>query len=223
MKALAFSGGKDSMACLFLLREELDCLIHVDTGYAYPETRAIVNDAARMVPTYVVMSNRDAQNTMEGIPSDVVPIDWTRFGQQFSGLKEVTIQSYLGCCFENINRPIWDKAIELGVTHLYFGQRQQESKRAPWKPGEIVFGIERLHPINDWTTDQVMGFLSQHMEIPKHYLIEHSSLDCYDCTAYRAHSHDRVAWTKERYPIFHQAYETRRAALDGALRTALEA
>lgn len=222
MKALAFSGGKDSMACLHLLRDELDCLIHVDTGFSYPETRALVNEASKMVMTYIVHSKREAQNALEGLPADVVPIDWTRFGQQFSGIKEVTIQSYLGCCFENINRPLWHEALKLGVTHLYFGQRADESKIAPWRDGTIINGILRLHPINGWTAQQVMDFLATKMSVPPHYLIEHSSLDCYDCTAYRAHSHDRVAWTKERYPIFHQAYETRRSALDGALRTAME-
>ena len=88
MKALAFSGGKDSMACLHFL-QDLDCAIHVDTGFSYPETRRLVEYASSILPMHIVISNRHAQNEREGIPADVVPIDWTNLGQQITGPKLV--------------------------------------------------------------------------------------------------------------------------------------
>ncbi|MDE2389927.1 MAG: phosphoadenosine phosphosulfate reductase family protein, partial [Betaproteobacteria bacterium] len=50
MRVLAFSGGKDSMACLHLMRGSLDCAIYIDTGKAYPETLELVRYAGSIVP-----------------------------------------------------------------------------------------------------------------------------------------------------------------------------
>jgi len=38
MLGLAFSGGKDSMACWYLYRDQQPIVIFVNTGKAYPET-----------------------------------------------------------------------------------------------------------------------------------------------------------------------------------------
>lgn len=224
LTALAFSGGKDSMACLHLMRETLDCAIFVDTGFTYPETREMVNYAASLVPTmHVVQTDRRQQNAREGIPADIVPIAWTVIGQQFSGNKAVTIQSYLGCCWETIIDPLWAKARELGVTHIVMGQRTDEPYKSPARHETPVDGIVRLHPIEDWSGQQVLAYLKTKMDVPAHYLaLEHNtSLDCYDCPAYEHQSRDRLVWTAARYPAFYAEYSVRRKALDGALREAL--
>lgn len=210
------------MAVLHLCRDRLDCAIYVDTGFAYPETRALVAYAGTLLPVHIVYSDRAGQNEREGLPADVVPIDWTRFGQQISGAKDVTVQSYLGCCFENVMRPAWEKAKALGVTHLYLGQRSAEKRRAPVLSGAQIDGITRVHPIEDWSDERVFAFLAKHMEVPEHFRIRHSSLDCYDCTAYRDESSDRVAWTQERHPEFYATYASRNDALDSALQSALD-
>jgi phosphoadenosine phosphosulfate reductase len=218
MKALAFSGGKDSMACLHLLKDDLDCAIYVDTGFTYPETRAMVNYAAGFVTMHIVQTDRAGQNAMVGIPSDVVPIDWTFLGQTFTAPKPAMIQSYLQCCWENISKPLYEKAKALGVTELYYGQRAEEAHRAPAHDGDALDGITRRHPIADWTALEVFEFLERHMAVPDHYYaIKHSSLDCYDCTAYARESQDRIAWTKEKYPTLYTAYHQRREAIDQAI------
>lgn len=221
MKALAFSGGKDSMACLYLLREELDCAIYVDTGFAYPETQDLVEYASKLVPMHIVHSDRAGQNARDGVPADVVPIDWTVAGQQATCKKESTVQSYLECCYQNIARPLFVKAQELGVTELVYGQRKDEDHRAPAKDGDVVFGIKRLHPIESWTTEDVMSYLATKMKVPEHYKIKHSSLDCYDCTAFRRDSDDRIQWMREKHPIYYAKYSVRAALLDDALGQAL--
>jgi 3'-phosphoadenosine 5'-phosphosulfate sulfotransferase (PAPS reductase)/FAD synthetase len=220
MKALAFSGGKDSMACLHLLLAQLDCAVYVDTGFAYPETLNLVEYAAKLVPLHVVKTDRKAQNEREGIPADVVPINWTRYGQQFTGEKPVMIQSYLGCCYENLMAPLFAKAAELGVTHLYFGQRRAESHHSPVCSGSTHNGIVREHPIEDWTDEDVFAFLAEHIDIPPHYRITHSSLDCYDCTAYARESEDRIEYTREHHPSFYAEWEKRERALKKALEEA---
>jgi 3'-phosphoadenosine 5'-phosphosulfate sulfotransferase (PAPS reductase)/FAD synthetase len=221
MRALAFSGGKDSLACLFLLRDELDCAIYVDTGFAYPETRELVQFAAALVPMFTVQSDRRTQNDRVGLPADVVPIDWTVPGQAMTSTKPVLVQSYLQCCYENIARPLLDKAHALGVTHLVYGQRASESHRGTAHHGQVVEGITRLHPIDDWTTQHVLDYLALHMPIPEHFSLTHSSLDCYDCTAFKQESQDRLLWTQHAHPDFYEAYELRAQQLGQSIYEAL--
>jgi len=221
MMALAFSGGKDSLACLHLLKDELECAIYVDTGFAYPETRDLVNYAAGLVTMYVVQSDRAGQNAREGIPADVVPVEWTPLGQRMTHAKPITIQPSISCCYENLARPLLEKAKALGVTQLVYGQRAEESHRGPATHGEVVEGITRLHPLDEWTRQQVMDYLATKMEIPAHFSLNHTSLDCYDCTAFRHESEDRLAWTRQQYPERFQAYQRRADALHAALQEAL--
>lgn len=201
------------MAVLHLCRDQLDCAIYVDTGFAYPETSAMIEYAGTLIPVHTVHSDRAGQNERDGLPADVVPVDWTRFGQQISGAKSVTVQNYLSCCYENVMAPAWAKAKELGVTHLYLGQRREESRKSPVRDGAIHEGITRVQPIEDWTEAQVFAFLAERMEIPHHFAIKHSSLDCFDCTAYRKDSVDRVEWMREAHPAMYAKYAVRASAL----------
>ena len=208
------------MACLHLMRDKLDCAIYVDTGFAYPETLALIDYAETILPVHRVFIDRKAQNAAMGIPADVVPINWTVLGQQLTGQKAVTVQSYLGCCFENVTQPLIQKAKEIGVTQLVSGQRSDESHKSTFRNGMVIDGIERLNPIESWSTGEVIEYLKTKMTVPNHFVIKHSSLDCYDCTAYAGDSNDRVEWTKQQHPAFHAKYMIRRNGLDNALMTA---
>lgn len=221
MRVLAFSGGKDSMACLHLMKDSLDCAIYVDTGKSYPETAEMVRYAAQHVLMVTVYSDRAEQNEREGMPADVVPVDWTRIGQMLTSSKPVMIQNYLSCCWENISLPLLAKAAEIGATEIVYGQRNDEGHKSTSRNGDIVQGIVRLHPIEDWTSDQVMEYLASKMDIPAHYKIKHSSLDCYDCTAYRKDSGDRVRFTKKNHPEMYREYSERIDLLNQALLSAL--
>lgn len=221
MYALAFSGGKDSMACLHLWRDKLDCAIYVDTGFAYPETHMMVAYAAKMLPLHRVKSDRQGQQAINGLPADVVPVEWTVTGQAMTGKKPVTIQSSLQCCYENLSRPLLDRAKALGVTHLVYGQRNEEPYKAPSRNGDVVEGMVRLHPIEDWTMQQVFDYLATQMTVPDHYRLTRSSLDCYDCPAYQRVSQDLIAWTKARYPEFYAAYAVKNNTVLAAIQEAL--
>lgn len=216
MRALAFSGGKDSLACWHLCRPAM--VIWVNTGKTYPETRRIIDQVARECHTFIeVPSDREAQNARAGLPSDVVPANATVLGQAVTGAKPVGVQSYLECCWENISKPLNDAARANGVTHLISGQRQDEAYKGSAKHGQMVDGIVREMPIEFWTSADVLAFLSSRMEIPEHFRIEHSSLDCYDCTAYVEHSRDRIKYTRQHHPVFFREYEKRMSALQGAI------
>lgn len=218
MRALAFSGGKDSMACLHLCRDRIDVAIFVDTGKTYPETWKTVEYANTIVPVIVASSKQQEQNDLYGLPADVVPIDYTDMGQTVTGARPIKIQSYIECCFYNISHPLFAKAKELGATSIIYGQRMEESHKSPARNGTMIDGIMRLHPIENWSTEEVLNYLSTVMDVPDHYFIKHSSLDCYDCTAFRKDSKDRVAYTKERHPELYRKYLERMESV----RTALE-
>ena len=209
------------MACLHLMAGSLDCAIYVDTGYAYPETQRMVEYAAARVPMFVVKSDRAGQNEREGVPAEIVPVDWTPLGQMLTGAKPVKVQPYTACCFENIVSPLMRRAKELRVTELVCGQRNDEPYKSPSRDGAVVDGIKRLHPIENWTTETVLSYLATKMDVPAHYTMKHSSLDCYDCTAFRRDSADRVEWMRTAHPQFMQAYTARRDALATALHGAL--
>lgn len=218
MRVLAFSGGKDSMACLHLCRNEIDVAIYVDTGKAYPETLAMVEYAKTLVDVMTVRTDQAAQNIEQGIPADVVPVDYTPSGHIFTGAKDKKIQDYLACCYQNISYPLFLRALDIGAVSVIYGQRNTETRKSPARNGMQVGAITRLHPIEDWTSERVLTYLATKMEVPDHYKIEHSSLDCYDCTAFRANSKDRIEFTRENHPAFYSAYKERMDTINEALR-----
>lgn len=224
---LWFSGGKDSMACLYLMRAQLNeiAVLWANTGKNYPEALEVIERAKSMCPHWhEVITDRDGQWKHNGLPSDVVPIDWTAMGQMLSDKKPVTVQSYLGCCFENITGPLVQKTRELGATTVIKGQRADEPHRSTARSGETHDGLTFLHPIEDWTAGMVLAFLKCEMgELPQHYQLEHSSLDCYDCTAFSAHSQDRIQWMRQKHPDLFEEFARNHFALTHALETPLKA
>lgn len=218
---LWFSGGKDSMACLYMIQNMLPkiTVIWANTGKYYPEALETINKARALCPNWLeVTTDRDAQWSENGLPSDLVPVDNTKVGQSVTGQKEVTVQSYLQCRMENISLPLWNATKALGATLVIRGQRKDEAHRATTNSGDSVDGIQFWHPIETWSKDEVLSFLRKQMgELPEHYALDHTSMDCYDCTAYAAHSHDRVAFTKEHHPALHADYMHKLALLHQAI------
>lgn len=207
MKALWLSGGKDSVACLFLHQDEL-ADIHVlwaNTGKYLPEHLAWIERLKALCPNWhEVRTDRDAQNERCGFPADVLPVRSTNFGAAATGsVPAVKLQAQVQCCFENISGPLWEKSKELQVTHIICGQRNGESYKAPRKHGDEIGGVIFLHPIEDWTGERVMAFVKSKITVPRFYELEHTSVDCYDCTAYLAHAEDRVFYMRRYHPEKH--------------------
>lgn len=210
MLGLAFSGGKDSLACWYLYKNQQPKVFWVNTGKAYPETLEIVNEIRAECNDFVEVKTDQQKNIeLNGFPSDVVPVHWTTFNMEISGKKPIKIQNYLECCWSNISRPLADAVREHKITRLIRGQRNDEAYKAPSRHGSVVEGITYLHPIENWTKQQVLDFIfSQRGSLPEHYKIEHSSLDCYDCTGFWNQTADRVAYTKEKHPELYIKYKT---------------
>jgi phosphoadenosine phosphosulfate reductase len=208
MLGLAFSGGKDSLACWYLYKDQNPIVFWANTGKAYPETIEIVNKIkAEAVEFIEVKTDQAGQIEAFGLPSDIVPVDSTYDGMQLTSIKPVMVQSYLSCCYANISKPLNDAAKKRGITSMIKGQRLDENHKSMTRHGSVIEGITFIQPIESWTKDQVFAFLRTQGDLPEHYAIDHSSLDCYDCTAYLNHSADRVAYTKEKHPKLYEEYK----------------
>ena len=218
---LLFSGGKDSMACLFLLKDHLSdiTVLWSNTGKNYPELLDTVSRAKKLCPNFIeIKTDRDAQWKENGLPSDIVPIDYTKMGQGMTCKKKVMIQSYLQCCWENISSPLVEKYKELGATLIIKGQRADEAHRSISENGYMKDGIQFWHPIEGGTKEQVLDFLRSEMgNLPDHYKLDHSSMDCWDCTAFAEHSHDRAEYMKVYYPVKYKQYQKKLNKVCGAI------
>lgn len=196
--ALQFSGGKDSLACLYLYKQEWDDILvcWVNTGAAYPDVIEYMAAWKERLPHFVeIRSNQPESIRRNGFPSDVVPLRYTTLGHSQSRVPEsLKIQSYFQCCSDNLWLPMALKMKELGVTQIIRGERADETRRGGARNGAIIDGIEYLLPLEDWSEADVFHYLKEvGAELPPYYAIERTSRDCWNCTAYRDESIERTA------------------------------
>src|SRR5213076_1916096 len=106
--ALQFSGGKDSLALLYLMRPFWDRLTvyWLDTGDAFPETAALVAEVEAMVPHFVTVHGIQPEVIAEfGLPSDLVPARSTPVGIAATGTG-ILIQDRYSCCLRSLMLPL---------------------------------------------------------------------------------------------------------------------
>lgn len=210
---LQFSGGKDSLACLHILRPLWDrfTVLWMNTGDSFPETRDQMGDVARMVPHFLeVQSQQPAQHCRSGPPSDLVPAWTTEMGRLLDETISRRIQMPFACCNENIWAPMDQATRKLGATLIIRGQRTSEAKKSPIRSGFQAGELEALFPIEDWSADDVRSYLSsQNVDLPEHYAYFDSSLDCQHCTAYLSENAGKFTYLRERHPKTYKAVQER--------------
>lgn len=208
--ALMYSGGKDSLACLYMLQEWWDkiTVIWVNTGASFPEMTAHMEKVKSLVPHFFEMkSNQPSFIEFVGYPTDVVPVDYTSFGQALSGKKDIMLSSYIDCCAANIWRPGMDAVHAMGATLVVRGQKLADAKRSPVKSGDVIDGIEYFFPIEAWTDEQVMTYLmDKELAQDIRFKLKASSLDCWNCTAFSGEHHDKLEYMKQNHPELHKQY-----------------
>ena len=208
--ALQLSGGKDSLVCLHLLRDYLDqiTVYFLNSGDAFPETLEIINSVKGKIPNFVEVAGRVKEvREFFGIPSDLAPSNANRFAMKLtSSESEVMVTDRYTCCSESIMYPMHKRMVDDGITLIIRGQKNADKHRASTQSGDIIDGFELLYPIESWTDEDVMSYLTTHgMEIPRMYTKFNSSGDCLGCTAWTEDG--RGEYLKEYHPESYEQYK----------------
>jgi len=186
--ALQVSGGRDSIACLYLLRPYLDriTVYWCNTGAAFPETVSTMQKLRALCPHFVEIDGQqpDAIDRF-GLPSDLVPATHTPIGVLAEGEVRQLIQDRYSCCANVIMLPLYRRMVEDGITLVIRGQKGADRFKSPIRSGTVEDGVEYLFPIEGWSSKQVMAYLrEQDAPIPRFYEMLNGAPDCMTCSAW---------------------------------------
>lgn len=186
--ALQVSGGRDSLACLYLLKPYWHRLTvyWCNTGAPFPETVKIMGAVRALVPRFVeIEGDQPAVVAGFGLPSDIVPASATPIGLMGSGGAGPLIQDRYSCCSRVFMLPMHERMVADGITLVIRGQKAADALKSPIRSGHVDLGIEYLFPIEDWTAADVMDFLkAEGAPIPRFYEMLDGAPDCTTCSAY---------------------------------------
>lgn len=197
-----FSGGRDSTAALFLLRDYWDrmTVYHLDTGDQFPETRAVVDAVEKLIPIVRIHTDVKTDRLENGMPVDLIPVDNTPLGRKVSG-RSLKLTGRYDCCWRNLMQPMHQKLIGDGITLIVRGQRDDEYQEQPTRSGDYSEGIEVLYPLQDWTADNVMLYLKGN-ELPLAEFYDRGmrrAPECMGCTAWW--DEGRENYLRQYHPI----------------------
>jgi len=203
---LQFGGGKDSLACLYLLKPQWDdiTVVWLNTGAAFPESLALMEQIRREVPHFrEVKVDVDADIARNGYPVDVLPVNATEFAQNWSGVP-VRMRAYTDCCLHNMWAPLQQFTMMLKPDAIIRGQRLSEKYKSTLRDGDVMGGVRYEFPIQEWSEQDVFNFLNRSgIEIPDYYRFTQTSLDCWTCTAYLDAKQGQLQYMKQFHPDKH--------------------
>lgn len=224
--ALQFSGGADSLACLYLMRPYWDRLTvyWTDTGAAYPETLQTVATVREMVPHFAVIHGNQPQVIEQfGMPTDILPASSTPMGIAGAG-GGVAMQDRYSCCLRSIMLPMHQRMIEDGITLIVRGQKDADRLKGQLRSGAVENGIEYLYPIEAWSRRQVLDYLrEQGAPIPRFYEMLKAAPDCMTCSAWweegamaylKRYHHDQYQQNLGRLDVINKAVGVHIAAFN---------
>ena len=193
--ALQFSGGRDSLAMLLALRDcwPLFTVYYTNSGDIYPETRALVDNVALVVPNFVeIQGDSPGVREKHGWPSDLVHVSdgWQKLMKYEDDLQ---LSDRYSCCYKSIMLPMQERMRADGITLLLRGQRDEDVPRSLFEDGAQSEGMTLAYPLRAWTTQDVEQFLAgQGMPLPAFYAEgAKTASDCMRCTAWLEHDSSR--------------------------------
>lgn len=221
--ALQFSGGKDSLACLYLLRDQLDriTVYWLDSGDGCPETRAVIEAVRDWIPHFhVVQSDVSGWRAVHGNPSDVVPASAHWIGVAY-GMAPAMISNRFDCCFHNIMAPMHRRMVEDGIDAVIRGTKACDTGRVPAEGPNEHYTV--LLPLRDWSHADVFAYLES-VGAPRNAIYDFfgsiSAPECLGCTAWW--DDNKAAYLMARHPEQHARYVAHlsdlRESLHGNLR-----
>ena len=216
--ALQFSGGKDSLTCLYLLKPWWDRLIVLwsNLGDPFPETLKQMDQIKAMVSQFHEIRGNSFESASAAFPVDLLPVRATAFGRVLEPeAVGVTLQTRWNCCWENFWLPMTTAVKELNITLLFRGQRTSEVLRAPIKPdSRDPSGARICLPIDDWQKSDVIAYLKANdVELPKFYEFMSGSPDCMHCTAYMDDQRGHLAYLRKFHPVAAKEHARRLALI----------
>ncbi|HEV7246574.1 MAG TPA: phosphoadenosine phosphosulfate reductase family protein [Shinella sp.] len=178
---IAFSGGKESAVLAKLCESYAGRfeLLWVNTGLTFPHLEAYVRKAGERFGLMELKSNALADWREHGMPVETLSVS--------NALGDVRpkLQSWLGCCARSRSGPIHSFIHERKEPAIIIhGQRKEDGA-----PGlglqsmPVPAHVAMAAPLEDWTTDDVMGFVKANgVELAHHYARAiPDSLDCWAC------------------------------------------
>lgn len=216
--ALHFSGGKDSLACLYLLRDQLDSLTvyWVNTQDQCPETLAVVEAVRPWVPNFVeIKTDARAWRRDNGDPTDLVPAKAHFLGVAY-GMNDTRLSNRFDCCFANLMRPMHERMLADGVDAVIRGTKLVDTGKVPAEGRAGNYDV--ILPIKHWTHTQVFEYLES-VEAPSNAIYEHfkavSAPECLTCTAWW--DDGKGEYLKTRHPQQYVEYRVSLAQIRATL------
>lgn len=206
--ALQFSGGKDSLALVHLLRPHWDrlTLYHVDTGDLLPEVREIVDGVEAVVPSFVRIDTRAADwQARFGLPSDLVPTTCTPAGLAI-GIGSRRLVDRFDCCASNIMAPMHARMVADGMALVIRGTKRTDLPRLPAENGPTGMGYDLWLPLLEWSDADVFAYLREAgAPICRVYENAVQSPECATCPAWW--SEGRASYLAKYHPDLSAAYK----------------
>lgn len=213
--ALQFSGGKDSLALVYMLQPYWDrlTLYHVDTGDLLPEVREIVLMVEGMVPNFRRIETH-VKDWMKGValPSDLVPTSSTIAGLAIGSSKRRIVDRY-DCCWQNIMLPMHQRMLADGVTLAIRGTKRCDLARLPAESGDTRMGYELWLPLQECSHEWVFAYLHS-VGAPICRVYEHkvNAPECATCPAWW--SEGRAEYLKKYHPALYEEYRANLVTLN---------
>ena len=225
--AIQFSGGKDSLAVLHMLKPHTDevTAYFCDTGDMYQHIKDLVVKTCENlnVKLKIVRPKMDIKDFHKenGLPSDIVPISKIEAMRDTFKNKGASLQGSVHCCSLMLWKPLHDAMIEDDIRVIVRGAKKADAHMSVPDGFIDERGVKYKNPLWEMTDNEVFKYLRENnIELPKHYSEVNCSFDCVGCSAflYEAGTPGRLAWTKKNLP---ERWEYLRARIN-TVRSVLE-